>query len=44
MVAYVLGMLPDIGVPELIIVVALAAVAYVVWKFGRAIKEGQQQR
>ena len=44
-IAYVLGMqLPQIGVPEIIIVVALAAVGYVVWKFGRSIKEGMEQK
>jgi hypothetical protein len=43
--AYVLGMqLPAIGLPEIVIVVLLAAISYVVWKFARAIKEGQQQR
>jgi hypothetical protein len=35
--------LPAIGVPEILIVVVVAAVSYVVWKFLRAIKEGQQQ-
>ena len=36
--------LPDIGVPELVIVVVVAAVSFVVWRFGHAIKEGMQQR
>jgi predicted PurR-regulated permease PerM len=42
-IAYVLGM-GIFGVPEIIIAVALAAVAYVVWRFGRAIKEGMEQK
>ncbi|HEX6313488.1 MAG TPA: FeoB-associated Cys-rich membrane protein [Gemmatimonadaceae bacterium] len=33
----------NIGIPEIIIALILAAVAYVAWKFWRSIQEGKQQ-
>jgi hypothetical protein len=32
--------LPEIGVPEIVILLVVAAISFVVRSFGRAIKEG----